>query len=539
MAISLLYNPFPMRLFEADGDFAAGGKAFFYLARTSTPLAVYTDSPLAVPHPWPVVADGYGLLPPIYLPIGTEYKVRIEDALGSLLYAADGIDNSGGGGGSLPVDSYSKAQSDASFVNVDGDVMTGNLTIDKASPTLVINKPAAETHSAVLGQLDGKARWLVSLGDATAESGANAGSDFGIHGYTDAGAYLSTPLSINRANGGVTIPANLTAGGELKTNSGVLRLSADATQYLHGAGAGTYYLGGAGHIWHAGNFAPSAYAPIGGVSGNWIVGSTTYFTNGDIYMPWAGNYLSNVLAGKADAHTLSHGGQFTVYANNSGYAIYGTNASSAGGGVIGLTSYNGLYGICAYAGYSFYSNGGAYIADDVDMRALHTRGIIYSIGSMNSTTASSPNVWQNSSAGNYARVTSSLNYKTAIEPIWDSIGDKILDLKPIFYRSNELTIDNPGYSWYSFAAEDVAALDPRFAQWGREVKRDAEGKPIPVYAKEHTDPITGEPVDVMKGYELEEAETPNGLNLNALVSALVNLVQRQEERIRALEGAGQ
>ena len=104
MAISILYNPFPMRLFEADGDFASGAKAYFYLARTTTPFSVYTDSPLAVPHTWPVIADAYGLLPPIYLATGTEYKVRIEDTLGSLLYAADGISNpvltdAGSGGG--------------------------------------------------------------------------------------------------------------------------------------------------------------------------------------------------------------------------------------------------------------------------------------------------------------------------------------------------------------------------------------------------------------------------------------------------------
>jgi hypothetical protein len=93
MAISILYNPLPTRLFEADGDFAAGAKAYFYLARTTAPMAVYTDAPLMVAHTWPVIADAYGLLPPIYIQKGDEYKVRIEDALGSILYAADGIDN--------------------------------------------------------------------------------------------------------------------------------------------------------------------------------------------------------------------------------------------------------------------------------------------------------------------------------------------------------------------------------------------------------------------------------------------------------------
>jgi hypothetical protein len=106
MAISILFNPMPQRIFEADGDFASGAKAYFYLARTTTPLTVYTDAPLEVPHTWPVVADAYGLLAPIYIGKGTEYKVRIEDENGNLLYAADGIDNpaeptggEGGGGG--------------------------------------------------------------------------------------------------------------------------------------------------------------------------------------------------------------------------------------------------------------------------------------------------------------------------------------------------------------------------------------------------------------------------------------------------------
>jgi hypothetical protein len=113
MAISILYNNQPMRLFEADGDFAAGAQAFFYLARTTTPLTVYTDAPLVTAHTWPVLADAYGLLPPIYIAKGTEYKVRIEDAAGNILYAADGIDNPGeatGGGGGLVVTADQIAQ---------------------------------------------------------------------------------------------------------------------------------------------------------------------------------------------------------------------------------------------------------------------------------------------------------------------------------------------------------------------------------------------------------------------------------------------
>lgn len=48
---------------------------------------------------------------------------------------------------------------------------------------------------------------------STAESGSNAGSDYSINAYSDAGAYLSTPLIINRATGVITL-----AGGVV-TNS--------------------------------------------------------------------------------------------------------------------------------------------------------------------------------------------------------------------------------------------------------------------------------------------------------------------------------
>jgi len=47
-------------------------------------------------------------------------------------------------------------------------------------------------------------RWAV-LANSTPESGANAGSNFEIRAYDDTGAYLGSPITINRAGGGVTV----------------------------------------------------------------------------------------------------------------------------------------------------------------------------------------------------------------------------------------------------------------------------------------------------------------------------------------------
>lgn len=49
--------------------------------------------------------------------------------------------------------------------------------------------------------LTGLARWVLELGNASAETGGNAGSDFSVHRYSDSGAYLGQAFSIHRNSG--------------------------------------------------------------------------------------------------------------------------------------------------------------------------------------------------------------------------------------------------------------------------------------------------------------------------------------------------
>jgi hypothetical protein len=90
--------------------------------------------------------------------------------------------------------------------------MLGPLRIQSAAfPTLYLNKPAAGQGTQFFGQTAGVNRWLLQLGDSVAESGGNAGSNFSIFAYTDAGAYFGTPFSITRSDG--TNPIVIVAGG--------------------------------------------------------------------------------------------------------------------------------------------------------------------------------------------------------------------------------------------------------------------------------------------------------------------------------------
>ena len=80
-------------VFDTNAALVSGAKANFYIAGTLTRQNTYTDSALTTPHANPVVADGNGLLDPIYLDATLNYKVDITDSLDSSLegYPIDNI----------------------------------------------------------------------------------------------------------------------------------------------------------------------------------------------------------------------------------------------------------------------------------------------------------------------------------------------------------------------------------------------------------------------------------------------------------------
>jgi hypothetical protein len=113
-----------------------------------------------------------------------------------------------------------------------GDTMTGNLSISKSSPTFVLNKSASGEPAVITGQKAVASRWSVVLGDITAESGSNAGSDFAIYSYNDAGTYLTAPLTIARATAMVTVSSGIRVASSSNewNNSGNILISTKGYQ---------------------------------------------------------------------------------------------------------------------------------------------------------------------------------------------------------------------------------------------------------------------------------------------------------------------
>jgi hypothetical protein len=117
------------------------------------------------------------------------------------------------------------------------------------------------------------------------------------------------------------------------------------------------------------------------------------------------------------------------------------------------------------------------------------------------------------SDGSIGRYTSSGKYKTEIEDLDDFYADKILELRPTWYRSL-CKRDNPNWSTYGFIAEEVAEVDPRLVHW----------KTTDVVETENggTQEVACEP----------EAE---GVNYTMMIPHLVSIIKRQKQQIEAME----
>jgi len=124
-------------------------------------------------------------------------------------------------------------------------------------------------------------------------------------------------------------------------------------------------------------------------------------------------------------------------------------------------------------GWTGMYNGNMYLWADVGAVLTHAGGASTSF--MDGTNVYIYDAYNNASTGgSYVRIdssgllhrySSSRKTKTDFEPLTDEFADKVLDIEPVFFRSKAWN-DNPNYSYYGAVAEDVAEIDPRFAEWG-------------------------------------------------------------------------
>ena len=133
-----------------------------------------------------------------------------------------------------------------------GSTMIGTLTVTLDNPYVYLNKTNVLGDFAIVGQYNGKHRWLLDLASGVTEGGSNSGSGFQINRYNDAGGYLGTPFSISRASGGAVFEAGVSAttinGTALNVSGGILTVRSDLTNgpfncamYVNFTGNGSQY----------------------------------------------------------------------------------------------------------------------------------------------------------------------------------------------------------------------------------------------------------------------------------------------------------
>jgi hypothetical protein len=111
----------------------------------------------------------------------------------------------------LQADGTWAAPVDSTKVAKAGDTMSGDLTISKVTPLLILDRQNTANGNGLQGRVFGSIRWAINLGNNIPESGSNAGSDFGVVRYNDAGAPIGFPFTISRATGLITIEGDPTA----------------------------------------------------------------------------------------------------------------------------------------------------------------------------------------------------------------------------------------------------------------------------------------------------------------------------------------
>lgn len=245
-------------------------------------------------------------------------------------------------------------------VSPNGNVLVGTST-DNGTDKLQVNgstnlgglvtiNGAAATNRMTAYTTSGSARWKQGV-SSTAESGSNAGSDWFVNRYSDAGAAIDTPLSITRSSGVVVVQDGLTINSDTGDGVGQLRMVGGSYgAFVRNDGASVYLMSTA-----AGNQygTYNAFRPF-----YWNLSTGVVVINGDasgvtVGGPATFNSSINVAGSVTGSGVLSNNGQVTVQGwggntnagvvyfgvpGNGHYLYYNASSYSLTGGILAISA---------------------------------------------------------------------------------------------------------------------------------------------------------------------------------------------------------
>jgi len=227
---------------------------------------------------------------------------------------------------------------------------------------------------------------------------------------------------------------------------------------------------------------------------------------------------------------------------NDGTDISPTNAGVGQLGIVGngYTGYVAMNGTAMYIGHNVATRNTVLQVDETDVFQLFAGTGKASIpvaganlgmstsspGSM-PTTIQAANIYFYSTDGRLYWNSSSERNKTDIEDVDDAYADKVLDLRPVWFRST-CDVDRKDWGHWGFIAEEVDLVDPRLVSYGPIPRVDDDGEEIT-----DDDGVTLNELDD----DGENVLRPENVQYDRIIPLLVNVIKRQEARIAALEAA--
>ncbi|MDA8249417.1 MAG: hypothetical protein M0Z28_09570 [Rhodospirillales bacterium] len=192
-------SPLPMQRFtDNNGNPLSGGKLFVYLAGTTTKTTTYTDSTGSTPNTNPVILNTRGEAS-VWLTPGANVKFVLSpstdtDPPTNPIWTVDNI---------APADGISAAMLPVVEASTTADALTAMGAAPSKDPTItgsIALTDAAGNSRNLFYETSGVQRWSATT-DSTAEGGSNAGSNFLIARFSDAGTFIDNPVYITRSTG--------------------------------------------------------------------------------------------------------------------------------------------------------------------------------------------------------------------------------------------------------------------------------------------------------------------------------------------------
>lgn len=200
---------------DLNGAAYAGARAFFYEAASLDPITVYQDYGLGTPHANPVVANAYGIFPPVFLDEEDGfYRQRITTADGVIIAGMDvgtlpiiGPAVGEGGGVEVPVDANALAQTGdvkwrPSTATIDGWVRMNGRQIGSATSGAT-ERANADAEALYLHLWNSFSDSICAVGGGR---GASAAADWA------ANKIITLPSMRGRSPFGVTDMGNVSSG---------------------------------------------------------------------------------------------------------------------------------------------------------------------------------------------------------------------------------------------------------------------------------------------------------------------------------------